>query len=1019
MIKYDPERLYDATDRGLTIIRDFCNEAAAACSRKSEALHFKFSEERTPSAHLFLKNKSSANAVWCIKDFSSGECHDPIDVFCKSQGYNRRAEFASVMSRLYTLYGLSEEESLDHNRNRPTIDDPVPAPADLEEGEYIWSDLRPLNDAERAVMGKFVRQEHLQELGWYAVDWYGRKKSGMIRYIHSNETFPIFVRECVVFDRETGNQRGSFFKFYQPLNPEKGFRFFVSDKQKIKPKDYINNIGEFNIAYRKEVQNLEEDKEYKIPDFYERGVVICCGERDALACRSMGWWPIWFNSETADISEEQIRMIRREYRKCPIYYIPDLDATGRKEMARVANSFPEIWVVELPETLRERKDNRGKAMKDLRDFVDSEKNMSRYKFDAIMSTAHRVKFWDLYETKTGETRVKLDTDCLHFLLRCNGIEPIYDEDLKTSEFGRHVNEYTIEPMDCKKVNDFVFTWAIEHYLPREVKNSLLDSAKLDQSKLDKMRAASYDFSSSDSDTQVIYFGDRIAEIGKNGVVLREPKRAEETGRKVWSQSVINRNFRFITHEEETVAKDKYGRELNIDGKPWREGEQKKKIRVMARTKLFHFYRKVDERGTSTYHIDINEDAYKSPAFCVLCATSHIYWQDEQALFEVGGKTRQEIKEYWQRNWCKLDSPLLTKAQIYEQKCSLISKLFILGYYGWDFNSPSTPWAAYIMDDFDGEGSNGGSGKSLLFSFLSQYKGVEIINGRNKGNAQDKFIFGSVTTRTSCVLFDDFIGHFSDWYQAMSSGLRIERKGVDPFTLKREKSPKLAFTTNAVGDKQSSSIRRQIRTTCSSFFHSEGNGFSESVVPADFCGNLWGEEYTDEKWRYDDNIFLECIEESMPFIKQNIKIEPPLERAQLRRLRRDIGKASIDFLDDYFRLGENSHANMFISRKQFVEDYKKALSGKGEMVTELNMLEKTAMWAAYRPWVLAYCPKGVAGWIGDLKGEYRKSRIIQNSEEGIYIMTAENNEEELEYIKAEYNERAVALLTAEGMEDMPL
>lgn len=1015
MVKYDVEKLYSATSSGLELIADFCLEAATACDQKSTSLHFRYSEERTPSAHLWKRQ----DGVWIIKDFSSGRSVDPIDVYCESEGYDRKSQFAIVMKNLYAKYGLSEEEYLSKDKNKPIIDDPIPAPADMAEGEYKWSDLRPLNDAERKVMGKYVREGHLEKLGWYAVDWVGQKRKGMIRYTHSTDTFPIFCRECVIFDPVTNNPRGSFFKFYEPLNPEKRFRFFVADKDKLKPNDYINNIGEYNLAYAKEKEKQREDKDYKIDPFLKQGVVICCGERDALACLSMGWWPIWFNSETADITEEQIRLIRRYHHDCPIYHIPDLDATGQKQMQKMANAHPDIWVVELPDSLRLRKDNRGKGMKDLRDWVESEREMSQWKFNNLMSTAHRVQFWEMYTTKNGDRKVRLDTDCLHFMLRCNGIEPIYDEDLKASEFGRHINEYMIEPMDVKKVNDFVMTWAQQHFLPREVKNALLDSAKLDQSKLDKMLASTYNFTACDSESQAIYFKDRIAFIDKDGIKLHEPKKAAGSDRQVWSQRVIQRPFRFIEHVEEVPAVNKWGKPVNKEGEPLKPGEKQKMIKVMKRTKLFHYDRKQKEDGTFELSIDINEEAYKSPAFCVQCATSHIYWQDEQAVLESKGYSREQIKEYWRENWCRLDSPFLSPSKIYEQKASLISKLFIIGYYGWDFNPPSAPWAAFIMDDFDGEGSNGGSGKSLTFSFLAQYKGVEIINGRKKNNAQDNFIFSSVTSRTSCVLFDDFIGHFSDWYQAMSSGLRIERKGIDPFTLPREKSPKLAFTTNGVGDKQSSSIRRQIRTTCSSFFHSEGNGFTESSVPADYCGNLWGSEYKAEKWKYDDNIFLECIEEAMPFIKQNIKIEPPLERAMLRRLRRDIGKASIDFFDDYFRMGENTHANRFITRKEFVDDYKRALSGKGEMITEQLTLEKCAMWVAYRSWALAYCPKGVPGWTGDLKGEYRKSRIIQNSEEGIYVATLDNVDDNLFYLKEEIVKEGMKELTNPEFKDLPL
>ena len=124
----------------------------------------------------------------------------------------------------------------------------------------------------------------------------------------------------------------------------------------------------------------------------------------------------------------------------------------------------------------------------------------------------------------------------------------------------------------------------------------------------------------------------------------------------------------------------------------------------------------------------------------------------------------------------------------------------------------------------------------------------------------------------------------------------------------------------------------------------------------------------------------------------------MQRVELRKLRVKIGKVNIEFFDEYFRPGVITHGDTFIDRKQFVEDYRKAISGKSDYITETDLLERLAKWVAYRSWALAYCPKGIAGWCGDLKGEYRKSRIIQNGIEGIYIATTANSDPRLSYLK---------------------
>ena len=1028
---YDPAELYSATDGGLWIIRDYCEVAREACEDKNERLHFSYSDnDKTPSAHIHLRRGTRYGDVWYIKDFSTADRSlDPIDVFCEAEGLSRSGKgFYQAMETLYARYGLDARARDIREDNREIWDDPVPAPEDKKEGEWLWEGARELTAEEIKVLSKFATKEIVNELGWSAIEKYGVVKEGKIRWVHSTENFPIFIRRCIVY--KDGQNKGAFFKKYAPFSFNKQYRFLTFDNDHLKTDDYICNIEEYNNKYQEQLDKFNNKEIEKIPEFLTQGVVLCCGERDAVACRSMGWWPIWLNSETAGLTEQNIMQIRKRNKKCPIYYIPDLDATGQQVMKKIAREHPDIWVVELPQALRERRDNRGKQMKDLRDWVESTPNMSSYHFDNLMMTAHRAQFWDRKETKSGTIRIDIDTDCLHFFLRVNGIQTIKDDDVQTVEFGRTINEYVIQEMSIKEVNDFVLSWARDALLPREVKNALTDGTKLDEAKLMKMEATTFDFTAHDNHRQLFYFKDCVVEVTDKGVNIHSAREAAAWQNRVWKKVMRDRSFRFVTHMERNVPlTDRFGR-------PRRDKNNKPILGdFRKRTKLFHYTRTYDEKQHGyVLDIDINPEAYKSKAFCIQCATSHIYWLDEETALLGEGKTREQIKEYWRENWGKLDSPYLTPDKIYEQKASLISKLFIIGYYGWDYKSPSEPWAAYVMDDYDGEGSNGGSGKSIIFKYIQQYKDTYPIQGRKKEEVQSKHIFAPVTTRTRVILFDDFMFNFSDWYPDITGDMKIERKGIDPFYIEFERSPKLAFSTNKVEKNlQGSSLRRMIRTTCASFFHGETETFPEACSPVDFTGHsLWNSDYSDEEWHYDDNIFIECVEEAIPFIKQSIKIEPPMGRVELRQLRKMIGKASIDFFDDYFRPGETSHANKFISREDFISDYQRGMSGKSEYLSATEILERCAMWSHYRSWVLGYCPKGVIGWTNDLKGKYRSSRIVQRgngvSIEGIYIATIDNQDPNLQYLK-EGNEEcqreeeqikaAVAELSKPEYRELPL
>lgn len=104
-----------------------------------------------------------------------------------------------------------------------------------------------------------------------------------------------------------------FYKIYEPLNPDKQWRFSYTPEG-VKPKDYINGLSELKALYR-EFNSREEaafkknpanaEKPYKEQKLQE--AFICSGERDALCVKSLGFSPIWFNSETYKLPNRTTR----------------------------------------------------------------------------------------------------------------------------------------------------------------------------------------------------------------------------------------------------------------------------------------------------------------------------------------------------------------------------------------------------------------------------------------------------------------------------------------------------------------------------------------------------------------------------------------------------------------------------------------------------------------------------------------------------------------------------------------
>lgn len=64
---------------------------------------------------------------------------------------------------------------------------------------------------------------------------------------------------------------------------------------------------------------------------------ICSGERDALCVRALGYYPLWFNSETQKITSDEIKEIMKYVKR--LYNIPDIDSTGIRKGTELALEF--------------------------------------------------------------------------------------------------------------------------------------------------------------------------------------------------------------------------------------------------------------------------------------------------------------------------------------------------------------------------------------------------------------------------------------------------------------------------------------------------------------------------------------------------------------------------------------------------------------------------------------------------------------------------------------------------------
>ena len=253
-----------------------------------------------------------------------------------------RSDFGAAILKLAAEYGVRDE--LDRSVNRPDIRQ-RDANQDEADGSRNFELNEKFTDFELKTLGPKVTQADVDALHWHSVKWISNVKDRKATIKYSNDHYPIFIRECLVKKAEGDKPEEKFYKVYEPFNCDKGFRFSYTPAGK-KPRLYINGLSELKDAYHKfnreaaqEWQSTHGDeqpyREQKLPE-----AVICSGERDSLCCRSMGYYPLWFNSETYKLSVEEYKEIMKYVEV--LYNIPDIDDTGRRKGKELALRFIDL-----------------------------------------------------------------------------------------------------------------------------------------------------------------------------------------------------------------------------------------------------------------------------------------------------------------------------------------------------------------------------------------------------------------------------------------------------------------------------------------------------------------------------------------------------------------------------------------------------------------------------------------------------------------------------------------------------
>lgn len=906
------QKIYDSTQGGLNIILWLYPQAAECVGQKGKK--FKVRDEKTPSACLHQRRSEKYGDIWGVTDFGGDGWRSAIQLYM-DDNHMSQDRFNEAVLQIAAQFNITDE--LDRSVNKADFTERE-AKADEPDGHRDF-ETKDFTKEELAVLGPNVLQEHVEALHWHSVKWFSYTKDRKTRIRYSNERYPIFMRECVVKEARTlpdGKQEEEvkFYKVYEPLNPDKGFRFQYFPAG-AKPAKYINGLRElikakdaFNAKEQREWEATHTDEEPYKPQKL-REAFICSGERDALCCRSLGYMPLWFNSETYRLGEDEVREIMKHVEV--LYNIPDIDETGIRKGKELALRFIDIRTMWLPDWLSKYRDNRGKPRKDLRDWM--ELRHTKKEFKLLMQMAMPARFWKTtVNKKSGEVRHSIDTACLYNFLKLNGFYALHDDNQKETRYVK-LDGYIVRSVNPKDIREFVRQWVIDEVRDLTVLNLVLDTPKLSSGMLESIDEVSLDFTSFDSQSQLFFFPNVcVKALGNRLDVIK--KQDFKFQNYVWAENVIGHDFKLLDN-------------------------------------FFDIMRTVDGDGRPQFSISINKVGSNLMGYII--NSSRLFWRKEM---ETNFDNEADRKAYHERHRFDIAGEGLTDDEKQEQQQNLINKIFTIGYMLHHYKSPSRAWAPMAMDNKIGEEGecNGRSGKSFFFKVLSLLMKTVKLSGRNPKLMDNPHVFDQVTQHTQMLLVDDCDRYLNTglFYDNITSDMTVNPKNNQSFTIPFENSPKIAFTTNYVpADFDPSSEARLLYMVFSDYYHqrTEENDYHETrSIRDDFNKDLFSKTYSEEEWNQDINFILQCVKFYLSVASEPIKILPPMANIIYRKHKQDMGANFEDWAQVYFH-PDSGRLDTCVPRTKAFEDFK-LHGGRVQGMTSQKFLKKLEAFALLCPWI---------------------------------------------------------------------
>ena len=923
--------IYEATDGGKAIIMALFPQSEAGFEHRR---NFRLrDDDREPSCTVFR----TRDGHWLLQDKggSDTKAYNAIELVQRQENLTYPQAIDWIASKFAPQLLAAE------GRKVETAPAATCEPADPVDQMAVY--LRPdgrFTDYELSMLGYNITQQLCDDLCLKPVDSYvTRQNNGKSwRWTHTDR-YPMYYYDYGVYgklyqplgdyrflwrnkDEENKRYENALAAWKQSKKEwEKATRLFDEGKgpepdPKLKPKAKPEPVvldfegdREFRERYHKAMLGqwtgkttvLAEDGTEQEIDLAWDKLIVCSGPSDALNVHSAGYHVCWPNSESAKITETQVRILTSLARK--VYILFDIDETGKREAMKLAMRYLDLNLIMLPETLRTLgKGRNGKPYKDAKDFFmhykTSECDDRVRLFNDLVKLSGSLKFWTaVYSKQAGTYKYDINNEQMYAFLEAAGfytIETTSDrEGFTYCRLEGNVVRLIDKEMIVAECTAFLLEYLRTHpeYYSQALVNAIHRSKQITAPGLAKLRRIAPDFNAYTKEYDYIWFRNGVFRVGADGI-----------------REVDGKDCPYYIYDNKIIDHDFAPEEFYFE---------------IARTPRYQELCAAKHRTpptSPTYFTIVNEidtlsDVEKFGLTVKKWGTTYMRY-----LWNT-------CRTYWRQ---ELAGEALTPEQENEYRLNFMAKCLATGYMLCKHRQKSQPWAVYAMEmELTGEGvSNGGTGKSMFLEALENIRNQVYVDGRRMQEDKMQFVFQGVTKGMTDIVFLDDMSNRIDlnFFLNMITGkMSIDQKHAKGFTLSYQEAPKIAFTSNhAIRNFGVSLARRVWFAAFSDYYHGDDvrTGLKKRTPNMEFGKDLII-EYTPAEMNAFYNFMLTCM---VMWHRIDERVQPPMDKIVKRTLVKSMTEEFFNWAEEWFT---PERLNTLVRKKDAEGAYMSTLSKRSQ------------------------------------------------------------------------------------------